>query len=188
MLANEHPCGAREIEVDVREQQVAYLAQLEPALAETLLQRRHARGGAAVEQRRPLGRFQHVGADDALLPEVEEIERLHGRAQAVAAAEPTRASSRSSSRSSADSSPTESRTRFGGAAKDDSTVEACVIRAGTSIRLSTPPRLSASFQIFVRATSPMASSSEAARNEIMPPNSRICRAAMRCPGWWGRPG
>ena len=55
--------------------------------------------------------------------------------------------------------PTESRTRLGGTANGASAVDACVIRAGCSIRLSTPPRLSASFQIFVRPTSATASSS-----------------------------
>ena len=43
--------------------------------------------------------------------------------------------------------------RLGGTANGASAVDACVIRAGCSMRLSTPPRLSASFQIFVRATS-----------------------------------
>ena len=56
-------------------------------------------------------------------------------------------------RSSADSMPTESRISVGGTANGASAVDACVIRAGCSMRLSTPPRLSASFQIFVRATS-----------------------------------
>ena len=62
-------------------------------------------------------------------------------------AERTSADSRSATRSSADSIPTDSRTRFLGAANGASAVDACVIRAGCSIRLSTPPRLSASFQI-----------------------------------------
>src|SRR5947208_3128884 len=56
-------------------------------------------------------------------------------------------------RSCADSSPTDSRTRFGGAANGASAVDACVIRAGCSIRLSTPPRDSASSKPFVRANS-----------------------------------
>ncbi len=54
------------------------------------------------------------------------------------------ACSRSATRSSADSIPTESRTRFVGAANGPAAVDAWVIRAGCSIRLSTPPRLSAS--------------------------------------------
>ena len=78
--------------------------------------------------------------------------------------------------------PTRSRPRAArgsrGAANGASAVEACVIRAGCSIRLSTPPRLSASWKIFVRAQIATASSSDSARNETMPPKSRICRAAI----------
>ena len=88
----------------------------------------------------------------------------------------------------ADSSPTERRIRLPGVAKGASLVEACVIRAGTSMRLSTPPRLSASVQTFVRVTISAASSTEPARKEIMPPKSRIWRAAISCPGWSESPG
>ena len=56
-------------------------------------------------------------------------------------------------------------------------MEACVIRAGTSIRLSTPPRLSASVQTFVRVHERLGLLLGAARKEIMPPKSRICSAA-----------
>ena len=59
----------------------------------------------------------------------------------------TSAASRSASRSSADSIPTERRTRFPGGANGASAVEACVIRAGCSIRLSTPPSDSASWKM-----------------------------------------
>src|SRR5919202_2341757 len=106
----------------------------------------------------------------------------------TAAAERTSAASRSATRSSGDSRPTERRTRLGEAANGPSAVEACVIRAGGSMRVSTPPSDSASFQIFVRATSPTASSSDSARKETMPPKSAIWRAAISCPGWPGRPG
>ena len=58
-----------------------------------------------------------------------------------------RAWSRSATRSSAASIPTDNRTRLGGVANGASAVEACVIWAGVSIRLSTPPRLSASDQM-----------------------------------------
>src|SRR5579859_4015432 len=108
--------------------------------------------------------------------------------QARAAGAATRAFWRSSIRSCADSMPTDSRTRLRGAAKGAFAVEACVIRAGTSIRLSTPPRLSASSHTFVRATSSTASSSVAARKETIPPKSRICRAAMSWPGCSRKPG
>ncbi len=91
-------------------------------------------------------------------------------------------------RSSGDSIPTDSRMRFGGAANGAFAVAACVIRAGTSIRLSTPPSDSASWKSFVRATSATASSADSARNETMPPKSRICRAAIACPGCVGSPG
>ena len=105
--------------------------------------------------------------------------RASGEANRYArAGERTSACSRSATRSSADSIPTERRTRFVGGANGASAVDACVISAGTSIIDSTPPSDSASFQIFVRATSATASSSDAARNETMPPKSRICRAAI----------
>src|SRR5439155_20008382 len=113
---------------------------------------------------------------------------LGNQAQACAAGAATSACARSSIRSSTDSMPTERRTRLRGAAKGALAVDACVIRAGTSIRLSTPPRLSARSHSFVRATRATASSSVAARNETMPPKSRIWRAAIACPGWSGRPG
>src|SRR5262245_23296837 len=100
----------------------------------------------------------------------------------------TRAVSRSSTRSSADSRPTERRIRFFGAANGASAVEACVIRAGCSIRLSTPPSDSASLKTFVRATSATASSSVSTRKEIIPPKSRICLAAIAWPGCVGKPG
>ena len=78
--------------------------------------------------------------------------------------------------------------RFGGAANGASAVAACVIRAGTSIRLSTPPSDSASWKSFVRATIASASSGDSARNETMPPKSRIWRAAIAWPGCDGSPG
>src|SRR6266700_314631 len=110
------------------------------------------------------------------------------RAERVPPATLANAASRSTTRSSADSRPTESRMRFRGAANGPSAVEACVIRAGSSMRLSTPPRDSASLKIFVLATSAVASSSDSARNEIMPPKSRICFAAIVWPGCRGSPG
>ena len=75
-----------------------------------------------------------------------------------------------------------------GAANGASAVEACVMRAGCSIRLSTPPRLSASRKTLVRAQIATASSSDSARNETIPPASRICCAASPWPGCDGRPG
>src|SRR4029453_8066204 len=104
------------------------------------------------------------------------------------AVERTSADSRSAIRSSADSIPTESRMRLRGAANGESAVDACVICAGCSIRLSTPPSDSARVQTLVRATISTASSSEPARNEIIPPKSDIWRLAISCPGWVGSPG
>ena len=103
------------------------------------------------------------------------VERRPGAAgQARAGAERlTSALSRSAIRSSGDSIPTDSRTRFAGAANGDEAVEAWVIRAGCSIRLSTPPSDSASWKSSVRATSSTASASDAARNDTIPPKSRI---------------
>ena len=114
---------------------------------------------------------------------------LHRPARAgfpAAAAERTSAASRSAT----GRPPTRSRPRAARACAarrtGASAVEACVIRAGCSIRLSTPPRLSASWKIFVRATSATASSSDSARNETMPPKSRIWRAAIAWPGCDGQ--
>ena len=85
-------------------------------------------------------------------------------------------------RSAADSMPTERRTRFGGAANGAVAVDACVMRAGTSIRLSTPPSDSASWKSFVRADErDRLLLGDSARNETMPPKSRIWRAAIAWP-------
>ena len=82
----------------------------------------------------------------------------------VAHARATAAGTSAFSRSRTRSSPTRSRPRAARGCAGDANgavaVEACVMRPGCSIRLSTPPRLSASVQIFVRATSATASSSD----------------------------
>src|SRR3954470_426241 len=150
MLAHEETRGSGVVEVDVREEQMPDVLQLEAPFAQALPQHADAGRRPAVEQRRSLRRLQEVDADHPLAAEVEEVERRRRHAAAVqvcarvASAEIASATSRSARRSSADSRPTDSRTRFPGAANGESTVEACVIRAGTSMRLSTPPRLSAS--------------------------------------------
>ena len=181
VLADERACGAGVVEVDVREEQVPQIGQLETARCEPGLQMLDAGRGATVEERGPVVGLEQVAADDRPALEVEEVDRLRpssGRARR----------SRSAMRSSADSIPTESRMSVGGTANGASAVDACVIRAGCSIRLSTPPRLSASFQIFVRATRSTASCSSSRRNDTIPPKSRIWRAAISCPGCAGRPG
>jgi pimeloyl-ACP methyl ester carboxylesterase len=104
------------------------------------------------------------------------------------ARERTSAASRSATKSPAASIPTDRRTRLRGAAKGASAVVACVIRAGCSIRLSTPPSDSARQKSFVRAQIATASVSDSARKETMPPKSRIWRRATSWAGWEGRPG
>src|SRR5918994_1380848 len=179
VLADEDSGRSRVIEVDVREQQVAHVLDIHAAIRQLRLQMRNRRRRAAVEQRRAVLRLEEVAADDprGLVVEVDGLGH-----------QPARADSRSSIRSSADSMPTESRISVGDTANGASAVDACVMRAGCSMRLSTPPRLSASFQIFVSATRRTASSSEPARKEIIPPKSLICRVAMSWPGWEARPG
>src|SRR5260221_96103 len=85
----------------------------------------------------------------------------------------TSAASRSATKSLAASIPTDSRTRLRGGANGASAVDASVIRAGDSIRLSTPPSDSARQKSLVRAQMATASSSDSARKETMPPKSRI---------------
>jgi hypothetical protein len=62
--------------MDVRQEQVAEVGELEPALGEPLLQRGDAGRGAAVEQRRSFRRVEEVDADHALAAEVQQVERL----------------------------------------------------------------------------------------------------------------
>ena len=66
---------------------------------------------------------------------------------------------------------------------------ACVIVAGWPISDSTPPRLSARLNSFVRVSSRSAASlPPLTLTLIMPPKSRICRFASEWPGWSFRPG
>ena len=114
---------------------------------------RERRGRAAVEEGGAVGRLQQVDADRALEPAETEVDRKRQRADGRRGRRDRdeSAGSRSASRSSTASIPTERRTRLRGAANGASAVEACVIRAGCSIRLSTPPSDSASGKSFVRA-------------------------------------
>ena len=60
---------------------------------------------------------------------------------------------------------------------------------GWPISDSTPPRLSARLNSFVRVSMRRAASLPPLRRMlIMPPKSRICRRASSWPGWLGRPG
>src|SRR5688572_10685112 len=198
MLAHENACRARVVEVDVREQQPLDVTELVSALREAGLQRGNARCRPAIEEGQSPGRVQKVRPDRSgrapmKYVDWEQVDRLLSHSQVAVcylalAAAGTSADARSAIRSSTDSIPTESRTRLRGAANGASAVEACVIRAGCSIRLSTPPSDSASWKSFVRPTSSTAASSESARNEIIPPKSRICRLAISWPGCDGSPG
>src|SRR5690242_18445043 len=78
VLAHEDAGGARMVEVDVREQQMTHVLQVEPTCAQARLQRNDAGRRAAVEQRRPVVRVQHVRPDHVLGAAVEEIERIRG--------------------------------------------------------------------------------------------------------------
>ena len=121
---------------------MADVGELEPALAEALLEPRAASSPARSRTgrgRRRSRRRRRRSRGRSLELQVERLE--HG---ARARGTPTSAASRSAIRSSTFSIPTESRIRFRGAANGASAVEACVMRAGCSIRLSTPPSDSAS--------------------------------------------
>src|SRR3954471_106424 len=106
MLTHEEAGCSGVVEVDVREQQVPDVLQLESPFVQLLSQRVYAGGRPAVEERRPLGRLQKVGADHPLAAQVEEVERLRRHAAAVqlracvVSAEIANATSRSARRSS----------------------------------------------------------------------------------------
>ena len=68
VFAHERPGGAGVVEVDVREQQVADVGELEPALGEGRLQGRDAGRGPAVVEREPVVGLEQVARDDALGP------------------------------------------------------------------------------------------------------------------------
>ena len=166
------------------EQQVAEVGELEPARGEPRLQVRQRARGAAVEERRPVGGLEQVAADHPLVAEVVQVDQVQARAadaderglevgdQVVGRLDPDR---------EADELGGGAVGALDGGARASS-------GTGCSIRLSTPPSLSASWKIFVRATSATASSSEPARNETIPPKSRIWRAASSWPGATARPG
>ena len=80
VLLHEHAGGARVVEMDVREQQMAHITQLVAALREPRFQRRHTDGRAAIEEGQSLGRVQKVRADGPRIARVKEVDRLcvHG--------------------------------------------------------------------------------------------------------------
>ena len=76
MLAHERARGARVVEVDVREQQVADVGQRETVRGQPVLQPRDADRRPAVEERRTVVRLEDVDADDLLGRLVVEVDRL----------------------------------------------------------------------------------------------------------------
>jgi hypothetical protein len=54
------------VEVDVAEEQVADVLKGEAVVGQSLLERTHARSGAAVEEGGPVRGVEHVTADDPL--------------------------------------------------------------------------------------------------------------------------
>src|SRR6202035_3559563 len=102
------------------------------------------------------------------------------------------ARSRSEIRSATSSIPTEIRTSPSAtpcARRVSAGIEACVIAAGSSISDSTPPRLSASVNSWVRSTTRRAGSRPPlTSNEIMPPKPDIWRWASSRWGWVASPG
>src|SRR5687767_12185846 len=90
------------------------------------------------------------------------------------------ACSRSAIRSSTSSMPTEILIKpspMPSIARRSGGIEACVMIAGCEIRVSTPPRLSASDISFNRLSTVLALSSEATSKEINPPKPFICLRA-----------
>jgi hypothetical protein len=75
VLADEHPRRAGVVEVDVREEQVAEVAELEPARPERVPERRHAGRRSAVEQRGAVVGVDQVRPDPPAVAEVEKVER-----------------------------------------------------------------------------------------------------------------
>jgi hypothetical protein len=73
------------IEMDVREEEVADVAQVEPAPAQSGLERFDARGRPALEERRAVLGVEQVRADDALGVSVAKVDRRHVHAPIVTA-------------------------------------------------------------------------------------------------------
>ena len=82
ILAHEHARGARVVEVDVREQEMADVGQLQAARRETGFERVDARRRPAVEQRRPVRRVEEIARDNALATEMEQVDGF-GRRHAL---------------------------------------------------------------------------------------------------------
>ena len=76
VLADEGSRGARVVEVDVGQEEVAEVGQGEAVRGEPLLQPADTDRRPAVEERRPVVRLQDVDADDLLGRLVVEVDRL----------------------------------------------------------------------------------------------------------------
>ena len=76
MLADESARGAGVVEVDVREQEVAHVAQHERALGQLPLQLRDAGRRPAVLEREPVLGLEQIDADDALGTFVVQVKRI----------------------------------------------------------------------------------------------------------------
>jgi hypothetical protein len=79
VLAHEHARRAGVVEVNVAEQQMAYVAQREPTLGKARFQRVDGRRRPAVEERGAVVRVEQVRADDAWRALVMEVDRLDAR-------------------------------------------------------------------------------------------------------------
>ena len=76
MLAHERSRGPGVVEMDVREEEAAQVAELETAGRQRLMERRKAARRAAVVEREPVLGLDEIGADPPWIPAVEEVERL----------------------------------------------------------------------------------------------------------------
>ena len=76
VLAHEHACGPGVVEVDVREQEVAHVAELDAAFDERSFEPREAGRRPAVEEGRPVVRLEEIRGDDAVCALVHEVERI----------------------------------------------------------------------------------------------------------------
>ena len=83
VLPHQRPGRSGVVEVDVGEEEVAQVAELDPAGRDRLAQRREAARRAAVEEREPVVGLDEVGADPAGITAVQEVERLGHREDAT---------------------------------------------------------------------------------------------------------
>ena len=76
VLADEDARCPCVVEVDVREEQVRDVRELDASRGERRVQRRDAAARPAVLQREPVVGLDEVDADPAVVPAVQEVERL----------------------------------------------------------------------------------------------------------------